>query len=58
MPKTKLALTRHTIAHLAPADLQAIAGGVTGAAVNPTGGDTRGPWLTAKWYAQKWTIVK
>jgi hypothetical protein len=54
----KLALERHTIAKLTPADLQVIEGGVSGAAINPTGGDTRGPWLSAKWYAQKWTIVK
>jgi hypothetical protein len=52
----KLEINKLTIRKLTNDEVGGAVGGITGAVLNPTGGDTRGVTLSAKWYAAKWTI--
>jgi hypothetical protein len=52
----KLQFKPHTIRTLTREEMSGAVGGITGAVLNPTGGDSRGITLSIKWYAAKWTI--
>ncbi len=57
MSSNKLALKKLTIRKLTTDEQELVVGGLPGGvAVNPTGGDTKGVWYAAKWYANKFTI--